>query len=237
MQNAAYQVNFVDTVPNCSVIAESILILGLETRKRRRMAKNNVKTDKFEQILEAGVRVFAEQGYHGSTVSAIAREAGVADGTIYLYFKNKEDILARFVRSQSQRFFETFRDKMPEKGSAVDRLKLLVKLHFEVSQENMHKALVYQVEMRRSTSLMKGDIREALKTYHEIVGAILEEGQQEGAIRQDIYVGMIKRVIFASVDEAITTWVMSGGKYDLVPLAEPLVDFFLNGISTKSARA
>ncbi len=200
------------------------------------MAKNNSKNGKFEQILAAGVKVFAEQGYSGSTVSAIAREAGVADGTIYLYFKNKEDILAQFVRGQSQKFFDAFRERMPGEKSAVDRLKLLVRLHFEVSQEDMHAALVYQVEMRRSTRLMKEDIRDALKSYHEIVGAILEEGQQEGTVRQDIHVGLIKRVIFASVDEAITTWVMARGKYGLVPLAEPLVEFFLQGICATPAR-
>ena len=200
------------------------------------MTHSSSKNGKYEQILEAGVKVFAGQGYNGSTISAIARQAGVADGTIYLYFKNKEDILAQIVQKYTQRFFDTFKSSMGPGVSAVDKLKLLVRLHFEMSQQDMNTALVYQVEMRRSNRLMKEDIREALKTYHDLVGTIVEEGQQEGTIRHDLYIGLVKRLIFASVDEVITTWVLSGGKYELLPLAEPLVDLFLKGISATPPR-
>lgn len=195
-------------------------------------SKNN---GKYDQIMGAAVRVFAEQGYFQSTIAQIAREAGVADGTIYLYFKNKEDILARFVNQQSTRFFDTFKEKMTLEKTAVDKLKALVRLHFEVSQQDRHTALVYQVEMRRSVRLMKEDIKDVLRMYHDVVGSILEEGQQQGAVRHDLQTGLVKRMIFASVDEVITSWVLAGGKYDLVPLADPLVDLFLKGIQANAS--
>ncbi|MEW5734945.1 MAG: TetR/AcrR family transcriptional regulator [Thermodesulfobacteriota bacterium] len=200
------------------------------------MAKNKNNNGKFSAILEAGIKIFAQQGYFQSTVAQIAREAGVADGTIYLYFKNKEDILATFVRQQTQEFFEAYRKKVAEVKHAVEKLRLLIRLHFEISQRDRNRALVYQVEMRRSDRLMKEDIRDALKTYHDVVGQIVEEGQQEGAIRHDLQPGMVKRMIFASVDEVITTWVLGGGKYDLVSLADPLSDLFLRGIAADRPR-
>ncbi|MBU2490206.1 MAG: TetR family transcriptional regulator [Proteobacteria bacterium] len=180
------------------------------------------------------MRVFAQEGYSGSTVSQIAREAGVADGTIYLYFKNKEDILASFVRQHSQEFFDRVEDSLAREKNAIDKLHALVRLHFAASRLDRHKALVYQVEMRQSSRLMKAEIRDALKRYLDLVGAILEEGQQEGLIRQDLYVGLVKRMIFASVDEVITAWVISGGKYDLAALADPLVDLFLDGVRAQA---
>lgn len=191
---------------------------------------------KHESILEAAIRVFANQGYFQSTISQIAREAGVADGTIYLYYKNKEDILATFVRQQSARFFDAFAKLEDRQKNALEKMQLLVRLHFEVSQTDRHKALVYQVEMRRSPRLMKQEIKEALKMYHDLVGSIVEEGQQQGSIRHDLQLGLVKRMIFASVDEVITTWVVSGGKYDLVKLAEPLVDMFFRGIGVAGAQ-
>ncbi|MBW1989648.1 MAG: TetR/AcrR family transcriptional regulator [Deltaproteobacteria bacterium] len=197
------------------------------------MASRDKQNGKYERILDAAVRVFSRKGYFGSTVSQIAGEAGVADGTIYLYFKNKEDILASFVRRHSQEFFDRVKDEIGGQPTAVDKLRTLVRLHFEASSRDRHRALVYQVEMRRSSRLMKAEIREALKMYLDLVGSILEEGQQEGTIRLDLYVGLAKRMIFASVDEVITSWVISGGKYDLPALADPLVDLFLNGIATR----
>ncbi len=190
---------------------------------------------KHETILAAAVRVFAEEGYFRSTVSQIAREAGVADGTIYLYFQNKEDILATFVRQHSLQFFEAFSERVKEAKTAVEKLRLLVNLHFTVAQRDRWKALVYQVEMRRSSRLMRKEIKDALKAYHDVVGQIVEEGQQEGSIRHDVQLGLVKRMIFASVDEVITTWVLAGGKYDLAALADPLVDLFLKGISSGPA--
>ncbi|SHK27734.1 transcriptional regulator, TetR family [Desulfatibacillum alkenivorans DSM 16219] len=188
------------------------------------------KNGKHEQIMSAAIRVFAEKGYFQSTIAQIARAAGVADGTIYLYFKNKEDIMAQFVNQQSKKFFDTFTSMFEGKQSAIERLKALIRLHFQVSQEDRYVALVYQVEMRRSDRLMKEDIKDALRMYHDLVGQIVEEGQQEGAIRHDVQIGLVKRMIFATVDEVITSWVMAGGKYDLEPLAEPLANLLLQGI-------
>ncbi|MFP4475096.1 MAG: TetR/AcrR family transcriptional regulator [Desulfatibacillaceae bacterium] len=197
------------------------------------MPPKNRNNGKHELILDAAVRVFAERGYHQTTISQIARQAGVADGTIYLYFKNKEDILATFVRQRSEHFFECFKQEVDKQKNAVDKLHKLVRLHFREAEVDMHKAFVYQVEMRTNRRLMRGEIMEALKMYLDTVGTILEEGQQEGSVRHDLYIGLAKRMIFASVDEVITTWVRSGGKYDLIPLAEPLVDMILSGLSPR----
>jgi TetR/AcrR family fatty acid metabolism transcriptional regulator len=177
------------------------------------------RNDKYQRILESAVKVFAENGYHESTISQIAREAGVADGTIYLYFKSKDDILVHF-----------FQEAVESSGDTIDKLRNLIRRHLEEFQRDRNMAVLYQAETHRAHRLAEEQIREMAKMYHDMVSEIIEEGQQEGAIRKDLYVGLVKRVINGSVDEVINTWLHSGGQYDLVSMADPLVDLLIRGI-------
>jgi TetR/AcrR family fatty acid metabolism transcriptional regulator len=191
------------------------------------------KNDKYRRILEAAITVFARQGYHQSTVSQIAREAGVADGTIYLYFKNKDDILVQFFSYKTKQVFESFREEVNRGGSAVEKLRNLVRRHLEEFQRNPEMAVVYQTETHQISRLAEDQIREMSQMYLDIITEIVEHGQAEGAIRKDLYLGLVKRFIIGAVDEVINTWLHSGGKYDLVSMADPLVELFINGIGSR----
>jgi TetR/AcrR family fatty acid metabolism transcriptional regulator len=91
-------------------------------------------------------------------------------------------------------------------------------------------AVLYQAETHQNSRLVEEQIRDMSKLYLDIVSEIVEEGQVEGCIRKDIYVGLVKRFILGGVDEVINTWLHSGGKYDLPSMADPLVDLFIRGI-------
>jgi TetR/AcrR family fatty acid metabolism transcriptional regulator len=188
------------------------------------------RNDKYQRILESAVKVFAENGYHESTISQIAREAGVADGTIYLYFKSKDDILVHFFQFKTREVFDGFREAVESSGDTIDKLRNLIRRHLEEFQRDRNMAVLYQAETHRAHRLAEEQIREMAKMYHDMVSEIIEEGQQEGAIRKDLYVGLVKRVINGSVDEVINTWLHSGGQYDLVSMADPLVDLLIRGI-------
>lgn len=196
------------------------------------MTTSNAKKDKYHRILEAAIKVFAKQGYFQSTVSKIAREAGVADGTIYLYFKNKDDILIHFFSYKTKQVFEGFREEVDKGGNALDKLRNLIRRHLEEFQKDIDMAIVYQAETHQSSRLAETQIREMSKMYLDIISEIVEHGQEEGYVRRDLYMGLVKRLIIGAVDETINTWIHSGGKYDLVSMAEPLVDIFIRGIGT-----
>jgi TetR/AcrR family fatty acid metabolism transcriptional regulator len=151
--------------------------------------------------------VFARQGFYQSTVAQIAREAGVADGTIYLYFKNKDDILVQFFNYRTKQVFDRFRAAVNQSDNSLDKLRSLIRL-------------------------AEAQIREMSQMYQDLVSEILETGQQEGSIRKDLYVGLVKRFILGAVDEVINTWLHSDKNYDLVSMADPLVDLFVRGIGT-----
>ena len=206
-----------------------IIIIGIfPGRPVEFVMKRN--SDKYLQILEAAVKVFAEQGFFHSTVSQIAKVAGVADGTIYLYFKNKDDILFQFYEYKAKQVFQRFREAVDQADNAVDKLRNLVRTHLAEFQSDIDMAIVYQVETHQHRRSAQEIIKEMSKMYRDIISEVVERGQQEGRIRRNLYVGLVMRLINGAVDEVINAWIHAGGNYDLTSMADPLVDLFLNGI-------
>jgi len=195
------------------------------------------KSAKYEQILEAAIRVFARQGYYNSTISQVAREAGVGDGTIYLYFKNKDDILDNFFSYKTTQIFSQFKDEVARYDNALDKLERLVACHLQEFEQNRDLAVVYEVETRMRRHLSDEKIKEMSRMYFDLVAQIVAQGQDEGTIRQNIPIHLVKQYLIGAVDEVITTWLYSSRQYRLIAMAQPLVDLFINGIGTTQASA
>ena len=174
--------------------------------------------------------VFADQGFYQSTISQIARKAGVADGTIYLYFKNKDDILVQFFSYKATQVFDLFREEVSKAENAVEKLRNLVRRHLDEFQRDKNMAIVYQAETHQNSRSAEPQIRDMSKMYLDIVSEIVEQGQADGSMRKDLYLSLVKRFIVGAVDETINHWLHSGGKYDLVSMTDPLIDLFIRGI-------
>ena len=128
--------------------------------------------------------------------------------------------------------FDRFREEVNKADNTVDRLRNLIHRHLEEFQNDRNMAVVYQAETHQSFRLVEDQIKEMSKMYLDIVSEIIEKGQDEGIIRKDLYIGLVKRFILGAVDEVINTWLHSDGKYDLVSMADPLVELFLWGIGS-----
>lgn len=191
------------------------------------------KHSKYQQILRAAIKIFARQGYHKSTVSQVAREAGVADGTIYLYFQNKEDILDHFFSDKTREVFSCFQKEVEEADNALDKLRNLIRRHFLEFESDRDMAVVYQVETRMKRRLSDVKIKEMSDMYFDLVSAIVRQGQQEGVIRQDLPIALVKQVMIGAIDEVISTWLYSSGKYRLTSMAEPLFDLLIRGVGVR----
>ena len=178
--------------------------------------------------------MFAEQGFFQSTIAQIAREAGVADGTIYLYFKNKDDILVQFFNYKTKQVFAGFREEVNKGDDAVEKLRNLVRRHLAEFQRDRNMAILYQSETHQSFRMAEEQIKEMSNMYLDIVAEIVEQGQQEGSIRKNLYLSLVKRFILGAVDEVINTWIHSGGHYDLVSMADPLVYLFIEGVGCRA---
>ena len=202
----------------------------IKKNERRPVINRVEKNNKYHQILEAAIKVFARNGFHQSTVAQIAKVAQVADGTIYLYFKNKDDILVQFFNYKTKLVFDRFRKEVDRADSSLDKLSRLIRMHLEEFQRDRDMAIVYQVETHQNSRLAEAQIKEMSQMYRDIISEIVEQGQQEGTIRKDLYVGLVKRFIIGAVDEVINTWLHSDDEYDLVSMADPLVELFVRGI-------
>ncbi len=199
-------------------------------KKDRTISSRENRNDKYERILEAAIKVFAEQGFYQSTVSQIAKEAGVADGTIYLYFKNKDDILIQFFRHKTRQAFEGFKKAVEEGAHALEKLRNLIRVHLETFQEDRNMAVVYQTETHQIHRSAEAQIKEMSKMYLDLLSEIIKQGQTEGSIRKELHLTLVRGVMVGAIDEVINTWLHSRIPYDLVAMADPLVELLIHGV-------
>ena len=190
------------------------------------MKKNKPK---YMQIIDAAVVVIAENGYHQAQVSKIAKQAGVADGTIYLYFKNKEDILISLFEEKMGEFVEKIEDKIEGKRTAEEKLLMMIETHFQLLSDDHHMAVVTQLELRQSNKELRLKINEILKGYLQVIDKIIIDGKETGEFPFDLDVRLARQMIFGTIDETITSWVMNEEKYDLMALASPVHRLLING--------
>jgi TetR/AcrR family fatty acid metabolism transcriptional regulator len=190
------------------------------------------KQDKYKSILEGALIVFAEHGYHRSQVSRIAREAGVADGTIYLYFKRKEDILISLFREKLGELVEKFQASLDDKMNAKESLRRVCEIHYTELENNIPLAYVTQIELRQSDLELRKEIGNAFKPYIKLIENILEKGIREKLFLPDLDIKLVRLLIFGAMDEVVTSWLISGQKYSLSDQLNGTVDFFMRGIGT-----
>jgi TetR/AcrR family transcriptional regulator, fatty acid metabolism regulator protein len=184
---------------------------------------------KYKQIIDAAVVVIAENGYHQAQVSKIAKQAGVADGTIYLYFKNKESILISLFEEKMGMFTEKIREEIAGKLDAVSKLLMLVKTHFREMASDLNLAIVMQLEVRQTNLDLRIKINEVLKEYLHIIDSILIDGIKEGLFDEQLDVRLARQMIFGTIDEVMTHWVMTGQKQDLESNAERVHQLLIRG--------
>jgi len=185
--------------------------------------------DKRTRILQAAVKVFARRGYFAARVADVARRAGVADGTIYLYFRNKEDILVSLFDEVMSEHLEGKRRGGEPGAGAPARLRAIAERHLALLGRNRELAVVFQVELRQSTKFMERFTASWLQDYFSLIAEVIEQGQREGTLRPDLPVKVATKAFFGVLDEMVTSWILSRKQYDLVALAGPVVDLFLRG--------
>ncbi|SHE28366.1 transcriptional regulator, TetR family [Desulfofundulus australicus DSM 11792] len=189
--------------------------------------------DKYRAIIEAAVKVIAENGYHNAQVSKIAREAGVADGTIYLYFRNKEDVLISLFRVKMGEFIAAAKKELEGCTGAKEQLARLIRLHFTRLEANRHLATVMQIQLRQSDPVIRQGITEPLRAYSRLIEGIVSRGMETGEFRPDLDVRLARQMIFGTMDEVATCWVMSHRHYSLVALAPEVYRLLFRALAAK----
>ena len=198
-----------------------------------RPAAGRVVTDKREAILRAAIHVFADSGYFNAKVADIARAAGVADGTVYLYFKSKEEILHSVFDRGMDRAITEARKRLENITDPRERLRCIARLHLERLGADRELAIVFQVELRGSTKFMEEFSAAGFAEYLELIRSTIEEGQRAGVFRREVSAKIVAKILFGALDEMATNWILSQRHYQLLPMADAVLDVFLNGVNAR----
>lgn len=191
------------------------------------MAKNNKK----EMIINAAIKVFADKGFYTANVADVAKEAGVADGTIYLYFKNKDDLLISLFETKMEEILKRFSSLLTDDGSAEDKLHRFIHLYFKMIEEDKNLAEVFQVELRQSGKFLKDYHNQKFIDFLNIIGDIIHQGQKSGRFKQDISIHTMKLIIFGALDELARQWILSDDHHiNLKNTADETSDIFIQSL-------
>jgi len=191
--------------------------------------------DKRERILDAAERVFAQHGFFAARVSEIAKEAGVADGTIYLYFKSKDELLISLFESRMERFNDMLARATAKEARPTDRLLALIRTYLTLVREQPMVAEVLTIELRQSAKFMKEASNPRFGDLLRMLAGIVAEGQAAGELGADIPAPIAARMIFGILDELALAWLLQRGeKFDIVRAAEWVGALVTHGLSRRS---
>jgi len=185
---------------------------------------------KRETILDAAVVEIARHGYYQTTVAMIAKRAGVADGTIYLYFRNKDEILFALFDRAMDRFITQGKAELLTMEHAEAKLRHIIDLHLSLVGRDRDLAIITQVELRHSTHFMDQFSRTKVADYLRVLSSVVEQGQQEAVFRPDLDPIFAAKAIFGVMDEMATDWVLSRRNTRLENKAPEVIQFLLGGL-------
>ncbi|MEO6323655.1 MAG: TetR/AcrR family transcriptional regulator [Thermoanaerobaculia bacterium] len=190
--------------------------------------------EKRKRILKAAIRVFGRRGFHEARIAEIASAAKVAEGTVYLYFKNKEDLLGVIFDETMDEVLQDGRTIRFSEAPASERLVRMLELHISFLTSDRDLASVFQIELRRSARLVERFSRSKLVEYFRLLEAVLRDGVERGELRADLDPRLAVRILFGAADEIMSEWLLSGEAFPAAngPL---LVGTLLQGFASREA--
>jgi len=205
------------------------------TSAARRSRTESVPAPKRDALLRAAIDVFASRGYFNAQVADVARAAGVAAGTVYLYFRSKDDLLVSIFERSMRESLAEGRALVADLRDPGERLRQFARLHLARLGRDRHLAIVFQVELRQSTKFMERFSSTLLRDYLGLIRDAIADGQRQGVFRSDVKPTVAAKILFGALDEMATNWILSRRRYSLEADADTVVDLFLDGARARGA--
>lgn len=187
--------------------------------------------DKHSKIIRAATKVFAKKGFFNARISDIAKEAKVADGTIYLYFNNKYDMLLSVFEEKIGKLVEQINSHLEKEEDPRRMLEIFIANHLREMKKNKNLAEVIQIELRQTHKMIRDYRNNKFSEYLNIISTIIKRGQTQNVFRQDILPGIAKRAIFGAMDEITRIWNMNiDSEYKIEEIENQVIQIFLVGV-------
>jgi TetR/AcrR family transcriptional regulator, fatty acid metabolism regulator protein len=205
------------------------------SRRARQPPAKAERGDKRDALLRAAIETFAARGYFNAQVADVARTAGVAAGTVYLYYRGKDDLLISIFDKTMKDAIAAGRDTIAAIGDPLAQLRAIARLHLDRMSRDRALAVVFQVELRQSTKFMERFSATHLRDYLGIIRDVIARGQTAGVFRKELNATLAAKLMFGMLDEMATNWILSKRRYSLVADADAIVDLFVRGVGTQRA--
>ena len=200
--------------------------------------KGRKSTDKRERILRAAIKVFARKGFYDTRVSEIAKAAGVADGTIYLYFENKDAVLISIFEDRITKLLGVLRKEIDEAPSFEEKLRVVVERQLGLLEGQRDLAEVVTVNLRQSSKLLKQYAAPLFTEYLELIASVVVLGQREGIVDPELSPRVVATALWGALDGIALTWAL-GDKASrpeaLRRAASQMASVFLDGVRARRA--
>jgi TetR/AcrR family transcriptional regulator, fatty acid metabolism regulator protein len=194
------------------------------------------KADKRDAILRAAIETFAARGFFNAQVADVARDAGVAAGTVYLYFRGKDDLLISIFDRTMKAALAAGRESVATITDPIERLRGIAQVHLERLGSDRPLAVVFQIELRQSTKFMERFSTTHLRDYLTLIRDVVADGQAQGVFRKGINPTLASKLFFGALDEMATNWILSRRKYTLVSEVDAIIDLFVGGLGQQKRR-
>jgi TetR/AcrR family fatty acid metabolism transcriptional regulator len=209
--------------------------MPVAARRSRPAVTRGEKVDKRDALLRAAIETFAARGFFNAQVADVARTAGVAAGTVYLYFRGKDDLLISIFEKTMKDAIAAGRESIAGLSDPLAQLRAIARLHLDRMSRDRDLAIVFQVELRQSTKFMERFSATHLREYLGIIRDVIARGQSLGLFRKTLNSTLAAKLLFGMLDEMATNWILSRRKYSLVADADAIVDLFVRGVGTERA--
>lgn len=212
------------------MIDQSVIIPEEGVMARKKQEEKRVR------ILESAAKVFAREGFYNAKIKDVAQEAGVAHGTVYLYFSSKEDLLISLFRENLSELIQYVQSEIQKEKNAEDKLRRMMSLQIELIETNPELTALMLVEFPQTGKFLSSDSINELAAYIDMIANILKEGMAEGIFDNSIDVDVVATVIYSGIQGIATRWVLEEMKYPLKKVADEISKVFLDGIRPRQEK-
>lgn len=209
-----------------------VIIAAVRKRPGGAGATITAKEGKKEKILIAAEKLLSRKMFHDVTISKIARKAGVADGTIYEYFKNKDDLLFSVFDKRMQEFMDTFDEALcPQKPQI--KLKHILWHFLTWAQKNRPWTRIYFKDLIPNPGFYRSDKHQSMRRYDDKLLHIIKQGQETGAFRKDLKPYLFRALLYGTMDHLCTPWAMLQTEHNLVSELDAFYELLCRAIVTE----
>jgi len=189
--------------------------------------------EKRKKIMESATKVFARMGFSNTRIQDVALEAGVAHGTVYLYFKSKDELFTSIFQENFGELIEYISSEVIKKDNAEDKLRLMISLQLDLIEENPDLTKLILIEFPRTGNFLNDSNIDVLSNYIDLIGNIIRDGIKEGIFSTSVKSDIVATMIYAAMQGIATRWILDGMNYSLKTMDKEISEIFLKGLKSK----